>query len=138
MKTHGWPEMLHEYIESAMSREFSFGSFDCALFCADWVRLATGVDRAEGLRGYSSMKAAYEIIARFDTLEDLVSHQMGSPAAHPASLQRGDITLMRDNPSLGEAPEGLGICLGLHSAFPAQKGLIWLRTLDAGCGWKVG
>lgn len=138
MKKHGWPELMHDYIHAAHSCEFAYGTFDCALFCADWVQIATGVDHARDLRGYTSMKAAYEIIAKFDTLAGLVSHQMGTDTVHPAFLQRGDIVLMCDSPALGDAPEGLGICLGLHSAFPAQKGIIMLRTLDATCGWKVG
>lgn len=137
MKKHGWPELLHDYIDAARLREFAYGAFDCALFCADWVQIATGIDHAVSLRGYDSMAAAYKIIAGYGSIEAMVTALMARDPVHAAFAQRGDIMLVRDHASLGSAPEGLGICLGLHTAVPRDKGLLMIRTLEAASAWKV-
>lgn len=137
MKKHGWPEALHEYIAAAHSREFAYGVFDCALFCADWAQIATGVDHASELRGYDSMKDAYKIIAGYGSIEKMVTALMGRDPIHPAFAHRGDIVLFRDHPSLNGASEGLGICEGVHSWVPRDKGLLHVRTLEAAAAWKV-
>lgn len=137
MRKEGWPEALHDYIAAARKKEFAYGAWDCCLFAADWVLELTGTDYAAELRGYSSMKDAYEILARYGSMEAMVTQLLGVDAGHPAFAQRGDIVLMKDHPSLGGAPEGLGICHGLHSAFPRAKGLIMIRTLEAAAFWKI-
>jgi len=142
MKKHGWPELLHDYVEASMAREFVYGNFDCCLWAAGWVEIATGIDHASGLRGYDSKTAAYRVIARYGSIEKMVTHLLGRDPIHAAFAQRGDIVLIRERCALGgeiemEAPEGLGICLGLHSAFPRPTGLMMIRTLEAVGAWKV-
>jgi hypothetical protein len=143
MKKHGWPELLHDYIDAAQSRTFAFGAFDCALFCADWVTIATGVDHASDLRGYDSLLSASRIVFRYGNMKNMVTALLGREPAHAAFAQRGDIVLIRECTTTGTAdldgaPEGLGICIGLHSAFPRAEGLITIRTLEAAAAWKVG
>lgn len=137
MKKHGWPRMLSDYIEAAMVKEFSYGSFDCALFCADWVQIATGLDHAKDLRGYDSMRDACRIVGRFGSMQAMVTQLLGAEPIHAAWAQRGDVVLMRCHPSFEGAPEGLGICLGLRSALPAARGIVMVPTLDASAAWKI-
>lgn len=144
MKKHGWPEALHDYIDASMSRQFSYGAFDCALFCADWVRIATGVDHAAQLRGYyGSMLEAYKIVGEFGSMEKMVTTLLGRDPIHAAFAQRGDVVLMQERGELGGAvdmggpTEGLGICLGLHSAFARRTGLLMIPTLEAFAAWRV-
>jgi hypothetical protein len=135
-RVHGWPEHLDDYIMAARAREFSYGDFDCALFCADWIQILTGVDYAKQLRGYDSMKDAYRIIGRFGSVQAMVTELTGIAPTHQAFAQRGDIILMGPCRELGEAVEGLGICVGVRSAFPSVKGIIDLPTLSASLCWK--
>lgn len=137
MRKEGWPEALHDFIAAARKKEFAYGAWDCCLFAADWALDATGVDYAAELRGYSSMKDAYEILARYGSMEAMVTQLLGASPGHPAFAQRGDIVLIKDHPSLGGAPEGLGICLGLNSAFPRDAGLIMIRTLETAAMWMI-
>jgi hypothetical protein len=143
MKKHGWPELLDEYIQAAQARVFAYGTFDCCLWCADWVSVATGVDHAATLRGYDSMLEAYKIIATYGSIEKMVTQLLGRGPLHAAMAQRGDIVLMRAMGGAGGRiemdgpPESLGICAGLHSAFPHRRGLIMIRTLEASAAWRV-
>lgn len=127
-----------------MSREFAFGAFDCCLWSAGWAQIATGADPAADLRGYDSKTAAYRIVSTYGSIEKMVTTLLGRDPIHPAFAQRGDIVLVRDRGAMGAeidmtgAPEGLGICLGLQSAFPRDKGLTMIRTLEASVAWKIG
>jgi hypothetical protein len=134
-----WQELLCEYIEGSANREFAYGkvTVDCALFCADWVLIATDVDYAAELRGYSSLREAYKIIARYGSMEKMVTALLGAAPIAAASARCGDIVLMRDPHFLGGAPEGLGICVGVHTAFPMQKGLTMNRTHHAARAWRI-
>lgn len=144
MRKHEWPQLLDEYVQAAMSREFAFGAFDCCLWAAGWVEVATGADPAAQLRGYDSKTAAYRIVAAHGSIEKMVTTILGRDPIHQAFAQRGDIVLVRERGALGGeidmggAPEGLGICLGLQSAFPREKGLMMIRTLEASAAWKIG
>lgn len=137
LRKPNWQELLCEYIEAATKREFSYGAFDCALFCADWVQIATGVDYAAQLRGYDSMLDAYRIIARYGSMQKMVTQLLAKVPVRGSLAQCGDIVSIRDHPALGAAPEALGICVGVHSAFPAKKGCSMIRTHEAPLAWRI-
>jgi len=143
MRKHGWPELLADYIQASLTKQFAYGSFDCALFCADWIQIATGDDPAADLRGYDSMLEAYRIVGRFGSMESMATQLLRSEPCHVAFAQRGDIVLMRsaslvtDAGQVDGAAEVLGICLGRSSAFPNKKGLWMLPTLEAAAAWKI-
>jgi hypothetical protein len=96
-------ELLAEYLEAMRDREFAFGSFDCALFGADWVKRCTGIDYAEQLRGYSSPLEAYRIVSSYGSLEAMVTALLGREPIAPASAMRGDIVLASLDTDEGEA-----------------------------------
>jgi hypothetical protein len=55
---------VDRYMESCASRKFSWGKWDCALFCADVIEAITGHDPARQLRGtYSDQQGAIEALA---------------------------------------------------------------------------
>lgn len=137
MRVHNWPHALHEYLEAVRSREFAYGAFDCCLFAADWVQIATGIDHAAELRGYASKAQAYEIIERYGSIEAMVTQLLEREPIHPAHAQRGDIVLASVPVAQGEAGETIGICEGVHSHFPCARGCVQFRTLRARIAWRI-
>ena len=51
MRREGWEQLLAEHVADAGSTDFQWGQADCALWCADWVRKATGQDFSTDWRG---------------------------------------------------------------------------------------
>lgn len=54
--------ILHEYLKACRQTNFRPGRHDCALFAADWVEQLTGIDLADGFRGYSSIEMGREML----------------------------------------------------------------------------
>lgn len=88
---HDWPERLAAFIEARRARAFSWGRQDCALFAADAVLEMTGVDLAEGLRGYTSASGAAKRIKKAGSMRGLAS---ALAEKHPGLAQRGDVVLV--------------------------------------------
>ena len=62
-------EILGAHILSAEKEVFAWGKNDCALWCADWVRKATGNDFAQGWAGSYSSKAELRNLLQESGLE---------------------------------------------------------------------
>jgi hypothetical protein len=126
-----WPELLADKIEQSREISFSWGSHDCALFCADAILAMTGTDLAWDLRGrYQTERDALRRIHKlgFKNLEELVNERL-----EPISIlnaKRGDLVLH---------PTGaLGVCNGLMSWFVTPDGLTCLKTCIFNKAWRVG
>ncbi len=52
-----WQPRLMSYLTKVHAIPFSYGTHDCALFCAGALEAMTGVDVAKGHRGYKSRAA---------------------------------------------------------------------------------
>ncbi len=52
-----WQPRLMSYLTQVHAIPFSYGTHDCALFCAGALEAMTGVDVAKGHRGYKSRAA---------------------------------------------------------------------------------
>jgi hypothetical protein len=131
-------EGLAEYLEEMRERDFAFGSFDCALFGADWVKRCTGVDYAEKLRGYSSPLEAYRIVRSYGSLEAMVTELLGREPIAPAFAMRGDIVLACVDSVEGENRDAIGICEAVSCFFPAHpRGLIALPRSVARLAWSI-
>lgn len=131
-----WPSRLFGFVESRRAEPFAWGSQDCCLFAADAVQAITGVDPAASLRGYTSKAEAVELIAKYGTLEDLVSgkcREMNFVEVAPKLAQRGDLVVFENagNPALG-------VCLGAHAAFPGKDGLVFHPLAECRRAWRVG
>ena len=127
MRTEGWEALLAEYVSAAPA--FAWGQADCALWCADWVALATGTDfTGDWVGRYSSEAELQALLAA----RGLASHadipgSVGLEEINPAFAQRGDVVLH---------PQGcLGICTGLLAVFLTESGLTTLRGRSR--AWRV-
>ena len=132
MRIEGWESLLNAYIEQAKTLAFEWGHFDCALWSADWVRIATGNDFASQWRGlYATEAELAGLLADrgFDSPQDIPT-SVGLPAMHPAFAKRGDIVLNEQG--------CLGICNGVVSYFLMERGVTMFRTLSCTYAWKVG
>lgn len=98
-------EQLDGWIQSARTRSFEWGKWDCVLMAADWVAYVTGSDIAEPYRGkYSTEAEAYSVIG-----DDFGGGIAAIPdsylmSSHPSRIQRGDVVvcIYRDHmPCLG-------------------------------------
>lgn len=134
MRRHdNWPTLLVAFIEERRHAPFEWGSNDCCLFAADWIRRACGVDFAEDLRGtYGSALSASRVLRTHGGVFDLAAVRAGLEQKPVALVQRGDL--------LGfEVPGGvaLGICLGSVGALVGASGLEFPEINRACAAWKV-
>jgi len=134
MRQHGWDVRLFDYVESHRNTPFEWGGMDCCLFTAGCVEACTGKDFATDLRGYKSEQEAYAIVARYGSIQAMVTALLGAEPIHPAFAQRGDVMLGL-HPETQQ--EGLGICLGVHWAVPGAAGLVFPRIAAARFAWRV-
>ena len=134
MRRHdNWPALLAGFIEERRAMPFAWGSNDCCLFAADWVRRACGVDFAEDLRGtYFSALGASRVLAKFGGILSVAEERARMASAPLAKVQRGDLVAF--SMQRGHA---LGICLGDVSALVGRAGLIFPRTESAYAGWRL-
>ncbi|WP_020471457.1 DUF6950 family protein [Zavarzinella formosa] len=129
MRVEGWELLLHEHLSGAAP--FAWGSNDCALWSAAWVRKATGRDCAAEWAGrYTTENELRDLMRErgHRTTAD-IADATGFPSVHVAFARRGDIVL--------HPQRCLGICDGLHSHFLTKSGLTRLMTLACVKAWKV-
>ena len=129
MRAPGWEMLLPRYV--AESGPFAWGSNDCALWAAKWVRLCTGQDFTADWEGrYTTAAGAARrmLDLGYANVAEIASAAL--PEKPVAMAVRGDLLLH---------PSGaLGICTGLQGSFLSADGLIADRTLDCERAWGVG
>lgn len=131
MKRHSdWPEKLAEFIEARRKRAFSWGQQDCALFAADGILVMTGVDPAEGLRGYRSVSGAAKRIKQAGGMRELATSFPEKPVG---LAQRGDLVLadVDGRESFGLVA-GAGVWCG-----PGVDGLVFRPMSDVVAAFEV-
>jgi len=136
IRYEAWPARLAEFIQGAQKRPFVWGEFDCCLFAADWVMVATGVDVAADLRGkYKSETGAARVIKKYGGIERMVDDLLapyGAIKLPIAKARRGDVCLL-DTP-LGEA---LGVCVGERIACATFNGVAMAPMRSAQAVWMI-
>lgn len=129
MRAENWPALLARHLDTP--RPFAWGTCDCALWAADWVRDCTGADPAGGWRGtYKTGRGAKAKLAAagFSGVEALADSFLPSKPLPLAG--RGDVVLH---------PSGaLGVCNGLKSHFLTASGMLAEDTLACSQAWTVG
>jgi hypothetical protein len=130
MRNEGWESLLATYIEALRQKTFRWGKHDCALACAEWVRIATGNDLSlpwAGLYENEEELDALMLARGFSTYEHIAdSHLISKPVM---LAKRGDILLH---------PSGtLGICTGTDGVFVTARGIITEKTLNCPKAWEV-
>jgi hypothetical protein len=138
-RIQGWERALAAWMQSAVTRKFEWGTFDCALAACDAVNAITGVDPAAKFRGkYSTEAEALFLLGPegLGAFAAAIAKQFGMAEAPPTFAHRGDIVLV-DNGLPGHA---LGI-VDLSGRFAwcvCARGLMrmpmerWLKA------WRVG
>lgn len=119
MRRHdNWPTLLVAFIEERRHAPFAWGSNDCCLFAADWIRRATGNDIAQKFRGeYDSALGAQRFVVEGGGVEELIANA-GAKRLPISFAQRGDLVSMDNGDGVA-----LGVCVGHLSAFVGKNGL---------------
>lgn len=134
MRLAGWERRLSDYVEQCRSLPFSWGTHDCATFCAGAAQAVTGEDLLEQFRGmYADEESAVAVVAEWaeGDYEKLITSILGEPKAVNFA-NRGDVVL-----SLRYRLPTIGVCLGERSAFVTKKGLTFAQTSDCEKAWAV-
>jgi len=137
MKKSNWPSLLDDFICKRARVPFAWGTNDCAIFCSDWIKLATGQDPAANLRGtYDSGRGAQRALVSAFGIEDLEIIVSGifPPRETVLLAQRGDVVLFENG-----GRKVLGI-LGMDGHFvfaPGEKGLEAFGVDTALNAWEV-
>lgn len=129
MRKEGWERLLEAHLHE--SSGFAWGERDCALWCAEWVRKATGNDLGTTWRGrYTTEAGAKRLMIRrgYDAPEEIADESLMSVPVPLA--RRGDIVL---HPTQG----CLGICNGVYSHFLTGEGPTRVETLACSRAWRV-
>lgn len=128
-RRENWPDLLPAFIDRKRQERFAWGSNDCCLFAADWIREATGFDPAAELRGtYSTALGGVRLIEENGGMNGIMKRFVethGFREVPNGLAARGDI-IIRDC-GLGETA---GIVIGARSAFVSEEGLIFANVAD--------
>jgi hypothetical protein len=118
-----WPERLARFIDAHQGTPFAWGENDCCLFAANAILAMTGIDLAEGLRGYSTHTGALRIIAPFGDLETLaagIAEEAGLEEIQPKLAQRGDLIFAEHQGMAIVGMNGIPLC-------PSSNGLVGVK-----------
>jgi hypothetical protein len=137
-RVSNWEAALAEWQQTAVTRAFAWGEWDCAMASCSAVLALTGVDPALRFRGtYSTEAEALELLGALGVsgFAASIAQECGMAEVPPAFAHRGDVVLV-DNGNPGNA---LGIvdlsgrfawCVLEHGMVRIPMGR-WLRA------WRV-
>jgi hypothetical protein len=136
-RKENWASALALVVESAHSRPYRLGDWDCLRFTCNCVEALTGVNFWESFAGkYTTRREALRTIAEVAAdLGAALTKTLGVVPKPMLSANRGDVVLYRD-----AAGEHLGICLGAQVAVLEAHGLHYVDLLHPNCiaSWSVG
>lgn len=131
-----WPAILDAFIAERIDRPFSWASHNCALFAADWVKEATGIDPAAELRprifGPLSAMRILRDAGGLTILVDEACTRHGWPTVPVAHANRGDLVL-----TLTDSGPAVGVSLGHCAAFPGLHGLTFKTRAQLWRAWQI-
>jgi len=106
---------LINYFFNCAQRLYSWGAFDCATFCADWVKIQTGVDLMEIDRGtYASRTFALTKLGRdgflpwLRRLEEIERPTDGAIVLIEKPGQPETLAIWKDGKAWHPLPKGIG------------------------------
>ena len=118
--TAGVPHVLRRVI----GRRVVYGQDDCALWCADIVRAATGFDPAADLRGtYSDFAQCRSLIMMAGGLHALVAKRMNHPALRSCGADASEAVAVLH-------VEGVTLCAYLRDGRATLRVNSGLRLVD--------
>ena len=131
-----WDRRLLAGIDACHDRPFEWGRWDCCLFAADLVRLMTGWDPAEVLRGmYRTEVGAMRLAEGRGGMRCMVTGLLDIEPKEPMLLRRGDVALLR--PLSAMKIEQLGVCVGDAAVVASDRGVMYRPMSSALCGWRI-
>lgn len=137
-----WQTRLERFLAGHREHEFRYGSWDCALFVCDAIKLMTGVDPAAGFRGnYSSRTEALVAIRAYSgkrsllALTERITSEMKMREVPALLAGRGDVVLIRR----AKADVSLGlIALNGRSILTVSRGGLCAVPLSLALrAWRV-
>lgn len=134
MRRDGWEQRLNVVLEHARTQPYRLGEHDCFRLACRVVEALTGVDRWPEFAGYTTRREALALLARHGGSFEEAFDKLAGTRIEAAEVRRGDLVCMRTE----DGEKHLGVATGVHAALLAEAGLVWLRTRDALCGWRVG
>lgn len=138
-----WPRKLAQLVASAREVPFAWGTFDCAMFCCQWIRELTGTDPGAAYRGKYSTEA--EAISIFGT--DLAAFAagvivpLGAIEVEVTYARRGDIVFVDNSSEENPSPYGALAIVdldGRHSVCVSTKGVARLHMKRWKRAWRIG
>ena len=134
-RREGWEQRLLAIIEDARARPYVLGEHDCFRLACRVIEALTGVDRWPSFAGYTTKREALQRLAQHgSSFEAAGDWFFGSAHVDVKQARRGDILALQD--ATGE--KHLAVCLGHQAACLHADGLLFLKTSDAHCAWRVG
>jgi len=132
-----WHAALEAEFRNGRTREFAWGSFDCALFACDCVKAQTGVDPGANCRGkYATEGGALALIGnQFGPFVAQLAAHVGMAEVGTGHARRGDLVLIDNQTALG----ALAVVdfTGMHAVCPGARGLIRVRRHRWLRAWQV-
>ncbi len=126
-----WPLQLSRFLRERNTVPFEYGVNDCLIFVADVVKLLTGFDPAEDLRGtYSTLQEADEIVKANGGMSEFMSSRLGVPGTRNLlTASRGDAALLKTPYGLmagvvDDGGQGVAVPVSNHLTlvrFPLEK-----------------
>lgn len=142
-----WAEKLFgEFVPSCGTKPFTWGEFDCCLFVADAVKVQTGTDMAETVRGtYTDGLGAARMLQEFGGMEAMAAAMAAQHGLEEIAIglaQRGDVVLVCDptiDTCMGQGHPTMGIIGSSGRALiPGAVGLLSVPRWSAIKAWRVG
>jgi hypothetical protein len=139
---HSHTRSYNQFLLGRAKVPFSWGSNDCALFCADGILAQTGTDIADEFRGHyrdeAGALATIKAITGGTTVADAVAwcaakHGMAE-LEHPLQAQRGDLVTVEDS---GNEVAGLVHLNGRDVAVVGQTGLHRVSIMKILRAWRI-
>jgi hypothetical protein len=130
-----WHRALEEQLRQGQTREFAWGSFDCALFACDCVWAQTGEDPAVDFRGKYSAQDSAEAFGSISAIAEKIAAQFGLPEIAPGHAGRGDVVLIDNRTAQG----ALAVIdfTGSYAVCPGSQGLIRVRRHRWLRAWRI-
>jgi hypothetical protein len=130
MRVAQWQTILSQKVEEWRNRPFNYGNADCWQFAGDVVLALTGIDYRDRFPKYQSCLQALRILNKHGGMIGLARSVLGQEK-HISQANEGDVVIGNfDRPTAG-------ICLGVCSAFPGEKGLEFHMTSSAIACWSI-
>jgi hypothetical protein len=132
-----WKQRLRDAVDEARTKNFKYGTFDCALFAADCMLAMTGVDYAASVRGYTKKSEARAIIQAAGGMRELITQLMGQEPVDRHHARLGDLVLADIPVAEDEEGRTIGICLGATCAFAGRKGIVFHPRDTVVRAWRI-